>query len=218
MRKLFFTLLLILSAIQFTHAQEVDFGIKGGINYNSDSFNVEALEAIKEDISGGNTTSKTGFHGGLWLRIKLPMVGFYIRPELVYTALKSEASSAGVILADYSFQKVDVPILFGKKFLKVAHIFVGPSFQYVVDGDLHFKDIKEINSESIETKVDGLTVGLQVGAGVELGNIGLDVRWERGFSDIESSFLGNQSDGTAFEDVDFDTRVNQFIVSLSIKF
>jgi len=217
MKNLITALLLALGATQFTHAQ-IDFGLKGGINYNSDSFDVNALEAIKEDITKGETKSKTGFHAGLWTRIKLPMVGFYIRPEIVYTALKSEASSSGETLADFSFQKIDIPVLFGKSFLKVAHVFIGPSFQYVIDGDLDFKNITEIDTESIETKVDGLTVGAQLGLGLEIKNIGIDVRWERGFSDIESSFLGNQADGTSFEDVDFDTRVNQFIVSLSVKF
>ena len=66
-------------------------------------------------------------------------------------------------------------------------------------------DIPEVTGE-------GFTVGLQIGAGIELGKLGIDVRLERGFNDIESSFL---DDATSIE---FDTRVNQVLVGLSYRF
>ena len=49
------------------------------------------------------------------------------------------------------------------------------------------------------------------GGGVEFGKLGIDVRWERGFSNIESSFVGNLGS------VQYDTRVNQIIIGLSIE-
>lgn len=203
MKKLFFALCLFLAASQFAQAQ-IHFGIKAGINYNSDSF-----QNVTEDIINGNAESKTGYHAGIWLRAKLPIVGFYIRPELVYTALKSEVELNGLdTTTSYDFQKIDIPVLFGKKFLKVAYAHIGPSFQYIIDGDL---DIDELISE---TKADGFTVGLQLGAGVELGKLGLDLRWERAFSDVESSLVS--SIGGA--ETNFDTRVNQIIVGLSYRF
>ena len=61
---------------------------------------------------------------------------------------------------------------------------------------------------------DGFSVGLQFGAGIELGNLGIDVRWERGLNAVESTFL-NVATNT---NVTFDTRVNQIIIGLSYKF
>ena len=59
------------------------------------------------------------YHAGLWLRFKLPMVGWYIRPELVYTSLKSEVElRTAATTAGYNFQKIDIPVLIGKKFFK----------------------------------------------------------------------------------------------------
>ena len=204
MKKLALLVLLFIGASQVSFSQ-IHFGIKGGINYNSDSF-----QNVTEDIIDG-AKSRTGFHAGIWTRIKIPVIGLYVRPELVYTSLKSEVTSANdsKLKANYDFQKIDIPVLLGKKFLKVAHVFVGPSFQYIIDGD--FKSLGD-QVESIDTVVDGLTVGMQLGAGVELGKIGIDMRWERAFSDIESSLV---SQGVSNR---FDTRVNQIIVGLSYRF
>ncbi|WP_299679316.1 porin family protein [uncultured Tenacibaculum sp.] len=202
MKKLIFTLCLLFAAVQFSEAQ-IGFGIKGGINYNSDSF-----RDVSDDIINGNAESRTGFHAGVWLRFKLPMTGWYIRPELVYTSLKSEVELNTTPLttkANYDFQKIDIPVLLGKKFFKIAYAHIGPSFQYLIDGDLDFDAVSNI-------KADGFTVGLQLGGGIEIGKVGLDLRWERAFSDVESELISNV--GSA----NFDTRVNQIIIGLSYRF
>ena len=84
-------------------------------------------------------------------------------------------------------------------------MYIGPSFQYILDSDFSISDISSVDSK-------GFTMGLQFGGGVEFGKLGIDVRWERAFSGIESSLastLGN---------VNYDTRINQIIVGLSYKF
>ena len=203
MKKVYLILALALGFSQLTSAQ-TSFGIKAGVNYNSDSF-----QNVKDDVISG-AESKTGYHAGIWVRAKIPVVGLYIRPELVYTNLSNEIAYTGigstqVTLSDYNFQKIDVPVLIGKKILKFGNIFAGPSFQYVLGSDFDIQNLEEDD-------VEDFTVGIQLGAGVEFGPIGIDVRWERGFNDVESKFL----DGTT--EVEFDTRVNQIIVGLSYKF
>ncbi|SNR15734.1 porin family protein [Tenacibaculum jejuense] len=206
MKKLIFTLCLLFAAVQFSEAQ-IGFGIKGGINYNSDSF-----KDVSDDIINGNAESRTGFHAGIWLRFKLPMTGWYIRPELVYTSLKSEVelnTTPATTKANYDFQKIDIPVLLGKKFFKIAYANIGPSFQYIIDGDLDFDAVSNI-------KADGFTVGLQLGGGIEIGKVGLDLRWERAFSDVESELISNVGGSNAT--ANFDTRVNQIIIGLSYRF
>lgn len=206
MKKLIFALCLFFAASQFAEAQ-IHFGIKGGVNYNSDSF-----REVSDDLINGNAESRTGFHAGIWLRFKLPMTGWYIRPELVYTQLKSEVQFRNTpttdIGASYNFKKLDIPVLLGKKFLKIAYLNIGPSFQYVINGDLDIDAISNINA-------DGFTVGMQLGGGIELGKLGLDVRWERAFSDIESDLISSAVGATAQK---FDTRINQIIIGLSYRF
>ena len=204
MKKLILSLCLAFAFGQTTNAQH-HFGIKGGVNYNS-----EAIIAVTENVFKG-AEGKTGYHAGIWVRAKIPVLGLYIRPELIYTNLESSITyspariGADALQTDFSFQKIDIPVLFGKKFLGVGNVFIGPSFQYVLTQGFDVNDIPEVTG-------DGFTVGLQIGAGIELGKLGIDVRLERGFNDIESSFL---DDATSIE---FDTRVNQVLVGLSYRF
>ena len=72
------------------------------------------------------------------------------------------------------------------------------------DSDFGFSDISDLETS-------GFTAGLQFGGGIELGKLGIDVRWERAFSGVESSFVGTTGN------VNFDTRVNQIIVGLSYR-
>ena len=165
---------------------------------------------MSEDVFTG-AESKTGYHAGVWLRFKLPIIGFYLRPEIVYTNLENELlykirETAPSQTTSYNFQKIDIPVLIGKKFFGIGNVFAGPSFQYILNSDFSLNDISEVDT-------DGFSVGLQFGAGIELGNLGIDVRWERGLNTIESTFLNALS-----ERVTFDTRVNQIIIGLSYKF
>ena len=196
--KKFFLLTCLAFAFSQTSNAQIGFGLKGGINYNSNS-----IENVSEDVFSG-AKSKTGYHAGIWLRFKVPVIGLYIRPELIYTNLENSITYNNTS-SSYKFQKIDVPVLLGKKIFGVGNIFIGPSFQYVLDSDFGFNDISDIDTS-------GFVAGLTFGGGFELGKIGIDVRWERSFSGIESSFAR-----TAATNVNFDTRVNQIIIGLSYR-
>ncbi|MFK8060985.1 MAG: porin family protein [Polaribacter sp.] len=198
MKKVILILCLAFGFSQISNSQ-IAFGVKGGINYNSNS-----IKNVSQDVFDG-AKSKTGYHAGVWLRFKIPVIGFYLRPELVYTNLENEIRyKTSGNTTSYNFQKIDIPVLLGKKIFGIGNVFIGPSFQYILDSDFGFSDIKDV-------KADGFTVGLQFGGGIELGKLGIDVRWERAFSGIESTFAG------AVGDVNFDTRVNQIILGLSYR-
>ena len=204
MKKVFLMMSLALACSQTSSAQ-LDFGVKAGLNYNS-----ESIQSVSEDVFTG-AESKTGYHAGVWLRFKLPIIGFYLRPEIVYTNLENELlykirETAPSQTTSYNFQKIDIPVLIGKKFFGIGNVFAGPSFQYILNSDFSIDDIEDVDT-------DGFTVGLQFGAGIELGNLGIDVRWERGLNAVESTFL----DVTTNTNVTFDTRVNQIIIGLSYK-
>ncbi|WP_299052546.1 porin family protein [uncultured Polaribacter sp.] len=200
MKKIILVLCLTFGFSQLSNAQ-LDFGVKGGINYNSNS-----IKETGEKVFEGEK-SKTGYHAGIWLRLKIPVVGLYVRPELVYTNLENEVlykKTGSTTSTSYNFQKIDIPVLLGKKVFGIGNVFVGPSFQYLLSSDFSLNDIGDV-------KGDGFTVGLQFGGGIEIGNLGLDIRVERGFNGIESTFLDDTTN------VKFDTRVNQVIIGLSYK-
>ena len=203
MKKIIFACFLLTLVTKNSQAQ-LQFGLKGGVNYNSDSF-----ESVSNDVLNGAKT-KTGIHTGLWLRAKLPVIGLYIRPEIVYTELNNsvnyENQFSTPITTDFKFRKIDVPVLIGKKFLGIGNVFAGPSFQYILSSDFELNDLREVSTESF-------SLGIQLGAGIELGRLGIDLRWERGLSKTETVFVDN----TDFSNFNFDKRVSQIIFGISYK-
>ncbi len=204
MKKIIFACFLLTLVTKNSQAQ-LQFGLKGGVNYNSDSF-----ESVSNDVLNGAKT-KTGIHTGLWLRAKLPVIGLYIRPEIVYTELNNSVNYESPFSApkttDFKFRKIDVPVLIGKKFLGIGNVFAGPSFQYILSSDFELNDLREVSTESF-------SLGIQLGAGIELGRLGIDLRWERGLSKTETVFVDN----TIFDsNFNFDKRVSQIIFGISYK-
>ena len=199
-------LLIICLAFGFsqTSTAQIAYGIKGGVNYNNNGD--ATFSSTGNDVLDG-AESKSGFHAGVWFRGNIPIVGLYIRPEIVYTQVKSEYVYENTS-TEYDFKKIDVPVLLGKNFLGFGHAFVGPSFQYIVDDNFQFSDL---NSDDF----DKFSVGLQAGFGVEFGSLGVDVRWERGLSKTEIVFV----DDTIFDsNFNFDRRVSQIIFGISYRF
>ncbi|WP_196884929.1 outer membrane beta-barrel protein [Aureivirga sp. CE67] len=196
MKRILMTLVFVIGALQFTNAQ-IGFGAKAGLNFGKTG----DFSAIGQSISADN---KTGYSAGVWLRVKVPVIGLYVRPELSYVRINSEYDVAGK--RDYSLDRFDIPVLFGTKILKIGNIFVGPNFQYAIGNDFKFDDIKETDSSDF-------SVGLVIGAGVELGKFGVDIRWEKGLSDSTIEYIDNNSN-TNFK---FDNKTEQISINLSYR-
>lgn len=177
MKKIILILCLAFGFSQTSTAQ-IQFGIKGGINYNNNG-NLTLSNVVTNTLEGAD--AKSGFHAGLWFRGKIPVIGLYIRPEIVYTQVKSEYKYKGINTA-YDFKKIDIPVLIGKKLFGFGNVFIGPSFQYIMSTDFGSQSVSEVS-------LDKFSVGLQTGFGVEFGKLGIDVRWERGFSSSEAVFI-----------------------------
>ena len=103
-----------------------------------------------------------------------------------------------------TINKIDVPILVGMSFVGPLRVFVGPSFQYILDSSFNLNEFNEIDK-------DAISMGVQLGIGVKLGKIGIDARWEKGITNSKSKFVTALTDS----EVNFDTRPNQFIIGLS---
>lgn len=201
MKKYFFAFAVLCG---FTATAQTDFGFKGGLNYG-DNGEVEFSDVSEtgEDVYYG-ADRKVGYHFGAFLKSYLSD-NLYLRPEVVYTNTKSSYNYNDQE-ADYDIKKIDVPILLGYDILKPLHIFAGPSIQYITDHDFEGISFGKVENE--------FTVGVQFGAGLQFGGIGLDVRYERGFTENEAEVL--DFDNTLGGVQRIDARPNQFIVSLSV--
>ncbi len=170
------------------------FGIKGGLNYagNGDFFN-------SAENAYSSPDRNIGYHIGVFGKFG---DNIYLRPELVYTSTKS-----GYDEGDLKMNKLDVPVLLGIKVIGPLNVFAGPAFQYIMNTKFDGVTIDDVEND--------FTVGLNVGAGVNLGKLGIDVRYERGFSDNEITFINSNLTSLSGDRVD--TRPDQIIVSLSLK-
>lgn len=175
-----------------TAQSDSGIGIKGGVNYGSTGELRRNGETIIE-----NPDDKVGFHVGVFGKIKI--TDFYIRPEVFYTQLNSEYNGV-----DAQVQKIDAPVLLGYNILGPVSIFAGPSFQYILDTDLQDVTLDDVQED--------FTIGAQIGIGVGIKNVGIDVRYERGFTENEARYTQIGNVGT------LDTRPQQITVALSFLF
>ena len=175
-----------------------DFGIKAGLSYNSNGdlseFTSEVDNLYKDEGKG-----KSGFNVGLYGKIDLGPI--FIRPELLYTKTTSEYELNDTNILNYKISKIDAPVLVGMKLIGPLSVFAGPAFQYILDNDLEGVNLNDIESD--------FTMGLNIGASLEIGRIGIDVRYERGLSSNEADWT-NASDTFSL-----DSRPEQLIFSLS---
>ena len=170
------------------------FGIKGGLNYNANGNYFESAEQAAQDPD-----RNVGYHLGVWGKLGNRI---YVRPELVYTRTSSDYDGD-----DFKMSKLDVPVLVGIKVIGPLHVFAGPAFQVILD--------QEFDGISIDDVENDFTVGVNLGAGVNLGKLGIDLRYERGLSDNEASFINTNI--TTLNNSRIDTRPDQLILSLSLK-
>jgi hypothetical protein len=170
------------------------FGFKGGLNYNGNGDYLASAEAVVE-----NPDRNVGYHLGIFYKFGN---NIYFRPEFMYTWTKSEYSDG-----DLSISKLDVPALVGIELIGPLHIFAGPDFQYIINGKFGGTKLSDIESD--------FTVGLHIGLGVNLGPLGVDLRYERGLSSNEASFINTNI--ITLPESRVDTRSDQVILSLSFK-
>lgn len=169
------------------------YGIKAGLNYNANGDYFESAQTAAQ-----NPDRNIGYHIGIFGKLGNQV---YLRPELVYTRTKSDYNDG-----DFKMSKLDLPVLVGTKIIGPLHVFAGPAFQLILD--------TEFDGITIDNVKNDFTVGLNIGAGLNLGKFGVDLRYERGFSKNEATFIN--SNITNIEPDRIDTRPDQLILSLSL--
>nr|WP_262923172.1 PorT family protein [Arenibacter sp. N53] len=167
------------------------FGIKGGLNYGANGDYFESTEQAYKDPK-----SNVGYHIGIFGKVGDKI---YLRPELVYTKTKSDYENNSLAMS-----KLDAPILLGVNLIGPLNLFAGPAFQYILDTDYDGITIGDVEND--------FTVGLNIGAGLSFGKFGIDLRYERGFSENEVTVV----DGP-FSNDRIDTRPDQLILSVALK-
>ncbi|MDG1849068.1 MAG: porin family protein [Flavobacteriales bacterium] len=208
MRKLILSVLLVCSSMSIS-AQSFDWGVK--VNVGSPNVSLDDLKNL--DKSGHNVgdllevkDATLNWQLGLFARLKL--LGFYIQPEAMFSNSKSELKYNDVI-GEVKINKVDVPVMLGKRFLKIFRVNAGPVFSLKLSQDI--KGIKNAADE-ISANYKNATVGLQYGVGLDISMISVDLRVEKGLQSISDEF---KIAGRTFS---ADQRLDQVMLAIGIRF
>ena len=185
MKKIMILSCLVLGTSMAALAQLPSFtaGVKAGINYSK-------LKA-KQDL--GDANSILGYQVGVFTRIGGG--GFYVQPELYVGSKGNEFVKAEVIngtnvdvKGKVKFTTLDLPILLGTKvgLSKLNLRFMaGPVISFVLDKNNTF-DAAYANITNYKD-YKNQAIALQAGAGVDVGNLSVDLRYEAGLSNISKS-------------------------------
>lgn len=199
-------LVLMAGLVQFSQAQ-IKFGVTGGLNVSK-----AKLSNIDEDkYNIVENDAGLGYHFGLFLRLGEDNLS--LQSELVYTKLSGDVAIddkedgyRGTEYLSQSFQKIDIPILIGKK-VGPIRFHVGPVASFLLDADFGFDQL-----DQIKEKAKPATWGYQAGAGVDFNKLSFDVRYEGSLSKWgESVTIGSESFA-------FDQRNPSWIFALSYAF
>src|SRR5690606_202104 len=167
------------------------FGIKGGLNYGANGDYFQSAENAYKNPKGN-----VGYHLGVFGKLGDKI---YFRPELMYTKMKSDYDNNS-----FNMSKLDAPLLVGVNIIGPLQVFAGPALQYILDTDYEDITIGDVKND--------FSVGLNIGAGVSFGKLGIDLRYERGFSKNEVEIVDGILSGDRI-----DTRPDQLILSLGLR-
>lgn len=195
MKKLILFLLLFGIAIG-SYSQNFGMGIKAGLS--SSKLDFKSSEFVPKD-------AQTGYHVGIFARVG--GAGFFVQPEVLFTQTSGEFAlnlqgNGGTENYQADFNRLDVPVMVGVKFLKFLRIQAGPIASINIDSNLE---------NSVGTVIDAdfkkATLGYQAGVGFDIGNLYIDAKYEGGLSNLTENISSFSTDN----------RLNQWVLSVGFK-
>ncbi|OJJ14575.1 hypothetical protein BKI52_41815 [marine bacterium AO1-C] len=191
MKKLLVLAMVAVLGVSSANAQ-LTLGLKGGLNFAT-------LSSLPSGSS--NDGSRIGLVFGAYSRIKVPVIGIFVQPELVFAQKGGKLSGGTTVIVN----TLDIPILVGKTFGPVR-IGLGPVFGFPVTSEIENSGVTVDASDNTSSPL----AGLQLGLGLNLpAGLGLDLRYEIGLTKIY--------DNTGvFANNDTKTNAIQFTVSYKL--
>ena len=223
MKKLLLSTLLI--ALSYgVSAQSFSWGAK--VNVGSPNLKIKDIQNLQnnqndENIATllNNTDAVLTYQLGLYSR--LMFAGVYVQPEVMFSSSKSEMTFENIVdgngnignnvVGEMRLNKLDIPVMIGKRFMKILRVNAGPVFSYILNQNIDQSGAKEAWNE-INAEYKNATVGLQYGVGLDIAMITLDLRVEKGFQVISETLTIGETSFAA------DQRLEQIMLSLGIKF
>jgi hypothetical protein len=167
--------LMLFSTVAFSQLlPSFQLGIKGGANLSKFS--------TENTFSSDN---RAGYYVGIWTRIGA--AGLHLQPEVYLSGKNTTFTDDNNIENDIKFTSLDVPVLIGTKLGAAGvglRLNTGPVFSFILDDEQKFGEAVG-NVSKLDFK--GQNIAWQFGAGVDVGNLGIDLRYETGLSNVHEN-------------------------------
>lgn len=202
MKKLLFVTILTIFSISINAQLDINYGLKTGLNYNVNG---------DLSISGGfagfyekvGSERDFGFHAGMYAHLNFTKL--YVRPELLFTKTRSTYNHILSPASEFKLSMLEIPVLVGFRIIKPVSLYIGPTFQYIIDNK--FSTTFDLDIE------DDIVLGLNIGIALQLQKLGFDLRYSPGLSENLAVYLDEVPvDGIGYS---IETKSNQIIFSFS---
>lgn len=154
---------LVLLSVSTLFAQDFKLGPRVGLSSSN----------MTTDQNEVDTKSILGYHAGIFARFAI--AGFYLQPEVLYSVAGSKIEVEGV-KNEVNLKRVDIPVLFGKRFARIVRINAGPVFNVILDAqnkdNKSYEDIKKS------------AFAVQAGVGLDIVKFVIDLKYEAGLSNL----------------------------------
>jgi hypothetical protein len=205
-------LLMFAVLLPATSFGQIRLGLRGGINISHMKTSEETIMTTDYKIIYPDCRM-LGYHVGLIGQIQL--FNLFLQPEALYTLTRNDIKVYDLSSATpdqgksitQNVNRLDIPILLGIK-RGVLKICAGPVITFVISDD---SDLHEITKYDIQ--MNKATVGFQGCIGLDIKKIAIDLKYEGNLSK-----LGNGIDLGKGNEMKFDTRVSQVILSIGLFF
>ena len=222
MKKLFLSTLLLGLSFGLS-AQSFSWGAK--VNVGSPNLKIKDIQNLQNNQNDENiakllddTDAVLTYQLGIFTRFMF--AGIYVQPEAMFSSSKTEMKFENIfdenntsnnVVGEMKLNKLDVPVMIGKRFMKILRINAGPVFSYILSQNIDQSGAKEAWNE-INAEYKNATVGLQYGIGVDIAMINIDLRVEKGFQAISENLTIGDTSFAA------DQRLEQIMLSVGMKF
>lgn len=185
MKKITLSIIAVL-AFGFTNAQEVKFGVKGGLN----------IANLGGDIE--DNKSLVGFHIGGFAEIKLTDK-FAVQPELLFSTQGTKFDGDGD--GKYNFSYLNVPVMAKFYVADKFSLEAGPQIGFLLSAKAKAGD----EDEDVKDSFKSIDFGVNFGAGYDFTeNLSAGIRYNLGLANILDTEEGN------------DTKIKNSVFSLSV--
>jgi len=174
---------ILLVAVSISTKAQFSLGVKGGVNYS------------KISSDNVNSTSVAGYQAGLFARFG---GGFYVQPELYLSSKggKFDSSANGTnYTGNVKFTTLNVPLLLGSSFGAKNlnfRVMAGPIYSYLMDKKENFS-ANFAGAYADFGNYKNSTIGYQAGAGVDIGPITTDLRYEGDLTKVNDNYGQRQN-------------------------